>query len=196
MTRLRTVLLVVCACLLAPFGAPPAGAQAPALAPARSFAELAELGHGQPSVKLVDIQGRKWSGRLLGVSAEAVLVGTGTGVRTFQPDEVWEIWTERGGSFWKGMGYGALVGGVLSLAAKAGEGDCADPRSLCAQDGPVRWSDAAAVTMFCGLVGGGIAVFTHQRHMLYVAPPTRAFGANRSPRTPVAGLVAAWQLGF
>jgi hypothetical protein len=65
----------------------------------------------------------------------------------------------------------ALLG--LGLIAKAGEGDCSDPTSLCATDGPVRGSDIAVMAALGAASGLGWAWWARQpRHLLYMSSDT------------------------
>jgi hypothetical protein len=99
-------------------------------------------------------------GRLLEVTPSALVLEGRGGRREVAAAEVREVWSPGGARYRKPLIVGTAVGLSFGLLAKAGEGDCRDPMSLCATDGPVTGTDIT--------IGAVAAVFTvavaKQRH--------------------------------
>jgi hypothetical protein len=101
---------------------------------------------------------------------------------------VLEVWSPGGPRYRKPVIVGSAIGLGLGLLAMAGDGDCNDPTSLCATDGPVTGRDIAIVTALGAASGLGWAWWKRQpRHLLYLAPqPAAASIAAPEPRVPEA----------
>lgn len=155
-----------CVCL-----APPASAQAPS-----SLGLLQPLAEDRARVDVFSGASRALvSGRLLDVT-ETVVVVEGRKGRTEVPAaEVREVWSPGGARFRTPLIVGTAIGLGLGLLAKAGEGDCSDPTSLCATDGPFTGADLAVVTALGAASGLGWAWWKrHPRHLLYISSDATA----------------------
>jgi hypothetical protein len=106
-------------------------------------------------------------GRVVSASSAGVVVETPDGVRRFPATEVAEIWKLERRSPWKPVLIGSAVGALLAAAAQAGQGDCHDPTSLCATDGPVTGGDYVAAAAFGAGVGAAISLIGRRRALIY-----------------------------
>ena len=114
-------------------------------------------------------------GRLLEVTPSALVLDGRTGRTDVPASEVREVWSPGGARYRKPLIVGTAVGLGLGLLAKAGEGDCSDPTSLCATDGPFTGTDIAIVTAVGASSGLGWAWWKrHPRHLLYLSSEAMA----------------------
>jgi hypothetical protein len=127
-------------------------------------------------------------GKLLDVTDSALLLDGRKGRTEVPAADVLEVWSPGGPHYRKPVIVGSAIGLGLGLLAMAGDGDCNDPTSLCATDGPVTGSDVAIVTAVGAASGLGWAWWKRQpRHLLYLAPqPAAASIAVPEPRVPEA----------
>lgn len=129
-------------------------------------------------------------GRLLEVTPSMLILEGKKGRAEVAAAEVREVWSPGGARFRKPLIVGTSIGLGLALLAKAGEGDCRDPTSLCATDGPFTASDFATVTVLGTATGLGWAWWHRQpRHLLYLsrdAMAEMAAGTNLSVPAPDA----------
>jgi hypothetical protein len=150
------------------------GARTAAAQPlARTPEEL--VGHVEPGSRVELIVGSDHPvvrGRLVDLTPTSIVLATSAGAREFPIGEVHEIWQlgRRPGRYLKGSFIGAGVGLALGGLAKAGEGDCNDPKSLCATDGPVRASDIAGAGVVGALTGVSVAWFRRGTRELVFLP--------------------------
>ena len=114
-------------------------------------------------------------GKLLDVTDSTLVVDGRKGRTEVPAADVREVWSPGGARYRKPLIVGTSIGFGLGLLAKAGEGDCNDPTSLCATDGPFRATDFAIMTAL-GTAGGlGWAWWKrHPRHLLYLSPESIA----------------------
>jgi hypothetical protein len=101
-------------------------------------------------------------GRVISVSTTGLDIETADGVRRFPATEVAEIWRFERHSLRKPLLIGSAVGVLLAAALQAGQGDCRDPNSPCATDGPVTAADYAVGAVFCAGVGAAISMIGHR----------------------------------
>lgn len=163
---LRWFVAVACLCL-----SPPASGQTPS-----SMLLLQPLAEDRARVDVFSGSNREFvRGRLLDVTDSALVVEGRKGRTELAAAEVREVWSPGGPRYRKPLIVGTAVGLGLGLLAKAGEGDCNDPASLCATDGPVRAGDIALVTALGTASGLGWAWWKRQpRHLLYLSPEAMA----------------------
>ena len=171
---------------------PPASGQTPS-----SLTLLHPLAEDRAKVDVFSGPNREFvRGRLLDVTGSALVVEGRKGRTELAAAEVREVWSPGGPRYRKPLIVGTAVGLGLGLLAKAGEGDCNDPASLCATDGPVRAGDIALMTALGTASGLGWAWWKrHPRHLLYLSSEAMApMGA--SPGEPGAAPATAradWQ---
>jgi len=114
-------------------------------------------------------------GRLLEVTPSMLVVEGRKGRTEVTAAEVREVWSPGGPRYRKPLIVGTAIGIGLGLLAKVGEGDCRDPTSLCATDGPVTGTDFAIITAVGASSGLGWAWWKRQpRHLLYLSPEAMA----------------------
>jgi hypothetical protein len=94
-------------------------------------------------------------GTLLEVSESALVLDGPNGRMEFPASDVREVWNPGGPRFRKPLIIGTAVGLGLGLLAKAADGDCMDPASSCAVDGPMTAGDIAVVTAVGAATGLG-----------------------------------------
>ena len=125
-------------------------------------------------------------GRLLDVTDSALLLEGRKGRTEVPATDVIEVWSPGGPRYRKPVIVGSAIGLGLGLLAMAGDGDCNDPTSLCATDGPVTGGDIAIVTAVGAASGLGWAWWKRQpRHLLYLSSqPATASNAAPEPRVP------------
>ena len=142
-------------------------------------------------VDLVQADRQLIPGRIVSVSPSNVAIETAGGVRQLPMTEVSEIWQFKRHSHRKAMFIGSAIGAALILSAKADQGDCNDPKSLCAIDGPVTASDYVGGAAF-GAAVGALASFVGRRRVLIYSVdtvPQEPLVPNRADLTPPP---AAW----
>ena len=146
---------------------PPASGQPPS-----SLSLLHPLAEDRARVDVFSGASREFvRGRLLDVTDATLVVEGRKGRTEVAAAEVREVWSPGGARFKKPLIVGTAIGLGLGLLAKAGEGDCSDPTSLCATDGPVTATDFAIVTAVGAASGLGWAWWKRQpRHLLYLSP--------------------------
>ena len=106
-------------------------------------------------------------GRVVSVSPSSLVVQTADGVHQFPVGEVAEIWRFERHSPWKPLLIGSAVTVALMGMAQAGQGDCRDPKSPCATDGPVTGGDYVAAAAFGAGVGAAISLIGRRRALIY-----------------------------
>ena len=190
--RPRTYVLLwflpaVCLCF-----PPPASGQTPS-----SLNLLKPLAEDRAKVDVFSGADRQFvRGRLLEVTPSTLVLEGRTGRAEVPAAGVREVWSPGGPRYRKPVIVGTAFGLSIGLLAKAGEGDCRDPTSLCATDGPVTGTDIAIVTAIGASSGLGWAWWKrHPRHLLYLSSEAMApMGA--SPGEPGAAPATAradWQ---
>jgi hypothetical protein len=107
------------------------------------------------------------AGRVVSASSSGVVVQTADGVRRYPATEVAEIWKVERHSLWKPVLIGSGVGALLAVALQAGQGDCRDPTSLCATDGPVTAGDYAQAVALGAGIGAAISLIGRRRALVY-----------------------------
>jgi hypothetical protein len=146
----------------------------------------AELKRGSRIELVVGADRRVVRGEVVDVSASSLVVATPTGPTAFPLADVHEIWQGRRGNFRKSLLAGSVLGVGLGILAKAGEGDCNDPKSLCATDGPVTAADFGSVVAG-GAALGSLLWFLKDRRLVFF--PTVS-SADETPRAePGAALL-------
>jgi hypothetical protein len=114
-------------------------------------------------------------GRLLDVTDSSLVLEGRKGRMEVAAAEVREVWSPGGARYRTPVIVGTAVGLSFGLLAKAGEGDCRDPTSLCATDGPVTGTDMAIVTAIGASSGLGWAWWKRRpRHLLYLSSEAMA----------------------
>lgn len=134
---------------------------------ARTPADLRRLVSGGDQIDVVAGAREIVPGRLVDVSEASIVVSTSAGVRAFAWNDVHEVWRVRRPSLWKALAAGAAVGAGLGGLAKLGEGDCDDPESLCATEGPITAADFVGATTAGALVGGATTLFLRRRTLVF-----------------------------
>src|SRR5438876_8105286 len=126
-------------------------------------------------------------GRLVDLTPTSIVLATSAGAREFPIGDVHEIWQlgRRPGRYLKGSFIGVGVGLALGGLAKAGEGDCNDPKSLCATDGPVRASDIASAGVVGAVTGVSVAWFRRGTRQLVFLPSVESPGPPPDLPPPV-----------
>jgi hypothetical protein len=177
----------VCLCL-----SPPAVGQTPS-----SLNLLSPLAEDRAKVDVFSGADRQFvRGRLLEVTPSTLVLEGRTGRTEVPAAEVREVWSPGGPRYRKPVIVGTAVGLSFGLLAKAGEGDCRDPTSLCATDGPVTGTDIAIVTAIGASSGLGWAWWKrHPRHLLYLSSEAMAeMGPPPGASSPVpVGVRPDWQ---
>jgi hypothetical protein len=155
--------LVQAVCLCLP---PPAAGQTPS-----SLNLLRPLAEDRAKVDVFSGANRAFvRGRLLDVTDSALVLEGRNGSTEVAAADVREVWSPGGPRFRTPLIVGTAVGLGLGLLAKAGEGDCSNPASLCATDGPVRAGDIVIMTALGTASGLGWAWWKRQpRHLLYIS---------------------------
>ncbi len=180
-------------CLLALLPAIARGQQ-----PSRSLDGLVAKAKPRTPVSVLDTTGAVWHGRLTASGDDTLVLDSGHGVRVFRADEVWEIWDERRGSFSRGFLVGSLFGALLAVAARAAEED--EVNSGCQFAGtclePMTWQDGVGMTVFMGAIGGGVALLTRHRTMIYLAPDQRTARKSDPGPRPLGGLGLQCRISF
>jgi len=156
----------VCLCL-----SPPASGQTPS-----SLNLLKPLAEDRAKVDVFSGADRQFvRGRLLEVTPSTLVVEGKKGRTDVPAADVREVWSPGGARYRNPVIVGTAVGLGFGLLAKAGEGDCSDPTSLCATDGPVTGTDFAVVAAIGAASGLGWAWWKrHPRHLLYLSSEAMA----------------------
>ena len=133
-------------------------------------------------------------GTLLEVSESALVLDGPHGRTQFPASDVREVWNPGGARFRTPLIIGTAVGLGLGLLTKAADGDCSDPASSCAVDGPMTAGDIAAVTAIGAATGLGWAWWKREpRQLLYLRPeppPVPAGAVTPAPALPEAAVPA------
>lgn len=176
---LASLVPVACLCLT-----PPASGQT-----VSSLILLKPQTDGRATVDVVSGANRELArGKLLVVTDSALTLEGTAGTTEIPAAEVREVWSPGGRRYRKPLIIGAAVGLGLGLMAKAAEGDCNDPTSSCATDGPFTAGDVAITTALGTATGLGWAWWKrHPKRLLYLAPePKPAPEGAVKPGAPVA----------
>lgn len=154
-----------------------------------SLNDLKPLAEGRARVDVVTGERRATvRGTLLQVSESALVLDGKKGATELPAAEVREVWNPGGPRFLKPVVIGTAVGLGVGLLAKAGDGDCSDPTSSCAVDGPMTAGEIAIVTSLGTATGLGWAWWKRQpKRLLYRAPePSPAPESAARPGVPEA----------
>jgi hypothetical protein len=131
-------------------------------------------------------------GTLLEVSESALVLDGPHGRTEFPASDVREVWNPGGPRFRTPLIIGTAVGLGLGLITKAADGDCSDPASSCAKDGPMTAGDIAALTAVGAATGLGWAWWRREpRQLLYLGPeppPVPAGAVTPAPALPEAAV--------
>jgi hypothetical protein len=168
---------VTCLCL-----SPPASGQTPS-----SLNLLKPLAEDRARVDVFSGANREFvRGRLLDVTDSALVVEGRKGRTEVSAADVLEVWSPGGPRYRRPVIVGSAIGLGLGLLAMAGDGDCNDPTSLCATEGPFTGGDVAIVTALGAASGLGWAWWKREpRHLLYLSSqPTAESHAVPEPRIP------------
>jgi hypothetical protein len=159
----RRPVLLMAVVLLLPL---PASAQ-----PATSLTLLKPLADERTTVDIVSAEHQQpIRGRLFNVSDAALAIEGPKGLIEFPAGTVREVWNPGGPRYRKPLIIGTAVGLGVGLLAKAGDGDCGDPTSSCALDGPMTGGDIAIVTALGTATGLGWAwLKRHPKRLLYLS---------------------------
>ena len=174
-----------CLCL-----SPPASGQTPS-----SMLLLQPLAEDKAKVDIVTgTRHTTVRGTLLEVSESALVLDGPHGRTEFPASDVREVWNPGGARFRTPLIIGTAVGLGLGLLTKAADGDCSDPTSSCAVDGPMTAGDIAAVTALGAATGLGWAWWKREpKRLLYLGPeppPLPAGAVTPSPALPEAAVPA------
>ncbi len=158
----------------------------PVLAQTTSVADtrlLQPLVAQRAEVDVVQTAGPLVHGRLV-EAASSVVVQTARERVQLPIASVRAIWRPARMHVWRDALIGAGVGAGLGGLAIAGQGDCRDPNSICAQDGPVTGADVAIVMALGAGAGAAIARWRQ-------TPPHLAFAAEAPLSAAPAGAPTA-----
>ena len=102
-------------------------------------------------IDVLTIDGNWHKGRLRLATSEAIIFDSGPPIRR---DDVWQVWADGKPSWAKrGFGMGLAIGLAIGIAAYAGQGDCADPTSVCAREGEFGAGAMVAGGLVIGAAG-------------------------------------------
>ncbi len=156
---------------------------------------LLPLATRHSDVEVVTGDGDLLRGRLMDASSSSVVIESSS-IRSQIPlGNVRSIWRPAQTHVWRDVLVGAGVGVGLGGLAMAGQGDCQDPNSVCAQNGAVTASDVAILAGIGAGVGATIAWWRPSpRHLAYLADTgltDEPIPPGLDPRAYTWGLVAS-----
>jgi hypothetical protein len=135
--------------------------------PIRSFPDLQTRLHPGTTVYVIDRGGTETKGKVVEVSASALVLDVNGSRRRMEQSSVLEV-QNRGDSLWNGALIGLGVGvSALLISDPAYERCTNDPRNVCAN--PHAGERFLAVAIM-GAAGAGIDALIRSRHDVYLAP--------------------------
>jgi hypothetical protein len=156
--------------------------------PARSFSDLQQRLHAGNTVFVIDNAGSETKGKIVDVSASAMVLDVNGTRRRMEEDSVRQV-QRFGDSVWNGLLVGASVGAAGMLIADPTYEPCQnDPQKLCADPQTGQRVLAVGVT---GAVGAGIDALIRGRHQVYLAPDQPLQSARILAISPRLGPSAA-----
>lgn len=154
-------------------------------------AALSALTPDRPAIEVFTTRGLRIAGRLVEVTDTLLVLETRSGRREVPCDTVDNAWRPERVKWRRGLIWGSIVGASLAGLARFGQGDCADPTSLCATEGPATLAESTIVTVMGAGMGAYIA-WTRRvpRHLLYVSE--RGFGTPEIEPSAEEFVPSAW----